>query len=90
MTGKNLYSASNCYVPAPPLVRIEEAIGGQSGKDFYAKRSISHKEARETHYWIRLLKDTDYLTKELSKSLPDDVEELLRIIGSIQKTFRNS
>ena len=69
---------------------IEEAIGGQSGKDFYAKRSISYKEARETHYWISLLKDTDYLTKELLKSLPDDVEELLQIIGSIQKTLRNS
>ncbi len=29
---------------------IEEAIGRQSGKDFYVKRSISYKEARETHY----------------------------------------
>ena len=29
---------------------IEEAIGGQSRKDFYAKLTISYKEARETHY----------------------------------------
>lgn len=29
---------------------VEEAIGGQSGKDFFAKISISYKEARETHY----------------------------------------
>ena len=28
---------------------IEEAIGGQSDKDFYAKLTISYKEARETH-----------------------------------------
>jgi four helix bundle protein len=35
---------------------IEEAIGGQSEKDFFAKLTISYKEARETHYWIRLLK----------------------------------
>ena len=40
---------------------IEEAIGGQSRKDFYAKLTISYKEARETHYWIRLLTDTEYL-----------------------------
>lgn len=69
---------------------IEEAIGGQSDKDFFAKLTISYKEARETHYWIRLLKDTGYLTDEQSISLLNDVEELLKIIGSIQKTLRNS
>ncbi len=69
---------------------IEEAIGGQSDKDFYAKLTKSYKEARETHYWIRLLKDTDYLSEEQSESLLKDVTELLKIIGSIQKTLRNS
>ncbi len=69
---------------------IEEAIGGQSGKDFYAKLTIAYKEARETHYWIRLLTDTNYLTKEENKSLLLDVEELLKIIGSIQKTLRSN
>lgn len=28
---------------------IEEAIGGQSDKDFYAKLTIAYKEAKETH-----------------------------------------
>jgi four helix bundle protein len=69
---------------------VEEAIGGQSDKDFFAKLTISYKEARETHYWIRLLKDTDYLTNEQSESLLSDVTELLKIIGTIQKTLRNS
>jgi four helix bundle protein len=69
---------------------IEEAIGGQTEKDFFAKLTISYKEARETHYWIRLLKDTSYLSNEEAQSLLNDVEELLRIIGSIQKTLRNS
>ncbi len=32
---------------------VEEAIGGQSSRDFYAKLSISYKEARESKYWIR-------------------------------------
>lgn len=57
---------------------IEEAIGGQSEKDFFAKLTISFKEARETHYWIRLLKDTNYLTKEQSESLLTDITELLK------------
>jgi four helix bundle protein len=67
---------------------IEEAIGGQSGKDFYAKLTIAYKEARETHYWVRLLTDTNYLSKEENESLLNDIEELLKIIGSIQKTLR--
>jgi four helix bundle protein len=69
---------------------IEEAIGGQSRKDFFAKLTIAYKEARESHYWIRILTDTDYLTKKESISLINDIEELLKIIGSIQKTIRNS
>jgi four helix bundle protein len=36
---------------------IEEAIGGQSKKDFLSKLSIAYKEARETNYWLRILKD---------------------------------
>ena len=35
---------------------IEEAIGGQSKADFFAKITISYKESRESKYWIRLLK----------------------------------
>lgn len=69
---------------------IEEAIGGQSRKDFFAKLTIAYKKARESHYWIRILTDSDYLTKKESISLINDIEELLKIIGSIQKTIRNS
>ena len=36
---------------------VEEAIGGQSRKDFLSKISIAYKEARETKFWLRLLKD---------------------------------
>jgi len=69
---------------------VEEAIGGQSRKDFFAKLTIAYKEARETHYWIRLLTDTSYISKEQSQSLLSDIEEILKIIGSIQKSIRNS
>ncbi len=69
---------------------VEEAIGGQSRKDFYAKLTISYKEARESHYWIRLLKDTEYLTSKEADSLLFDIDEILKIIGSIQKSIRNS
>lgn len=69
---------------------IEEAIGGQSKADFFAKLTIAYKETRESKYWIRLLRDSDYLSVEQSDDLLKDVEELLKIIGSIQKSIRNS
>ncbi|PZX92151.1 four helix bundle protein [Flavobacterium aquariorum] len=52
---------------------IEEAIGGQSKADFFAKLTIAYKEARESKYWIRLLRDSDYLTIEQSDVLLKDV-----------------
>lgn len=67
---------------------VEEAIGGQSEKDFFAKLSIAYKEARKAKYWIRLLTDTGYLTQSQSLSLLQVIEELLKIIGSILKTLR--
>jgi four helix bundle protein len=67
---------------------IEEAIGGQSGKDFFAKITIAYKEARETKYWLRLLRDSKLLEIKKAAALLNDTEELLRIIGAIQKTMR--
>ncbi|MGP8214491.1 MAG: four helix bundle protein [Bacteroidia bacterium] len=67
---------------------IEEGIGGQSEKDFFAKLNIAYKEARETYYWLRLLKDTGYLSENESKSILEDCDELLKIIGSIIKTLK--
>lgn len=68
---------------------VEEAIGGQSGKDFFAKISISYKEARETHYWIRLLRDSGYFSEGQVVSLLKDCDELLKIIGSVKKTIQS-
>jgi four helix bundle protein len=68
---------------------VEEAVGGQSQKDFVSKISVAYKEARETHYWLRLLTDVGYLEKKLSESLLCDCEELLKILGSIIKTSKS-
>lgn len=68
---------------------IKEAIGGQTEKDFYAKMTIAYKEAREVHYWIRLLRDSNYLDKEISIELLTEVDKLQKIIGSIQKIVKS-
>ena len=69
---------------------VEEGIGAQSKADFISKFSIAYKEARETSYWLRLLCATDYLSKEMSDSLINDVEEICRIIGKIQITTKKN
>ena len=55
---------------------IEEALAGQSKRDFTAKMSISSKEARETKYWLRLLKESE-LTHLDVDSLILDIHELI-------------
>ncbi len=66
---------------------IEEGIGGQSGKDFHSKMSIAYKEARETHYWLRLLYKANYIADTAYQSILADCDELVRILGSIKKTM---
>ena len=68
---------------------VEEALGAQSHRDFVAKMSIAYKEAREIHYWLRLLRDSEILSLKLSSSLLSDCTELLKILGSILKTSKN-
>lgn len=69
---------------------IEEAIGGQSRKDFLNKMSIAYKEARETDYWLRLLKDSDILSENHFFSIHNDLEEIIKILTKIQKTTKNN
>ena len=68
---------------------IEEAIGGQSRRDFFAKLTISYKEARETRYWIKLLRDTEYFDITTADSLLKDINELLKILSRILKTMKD-
>jgi len=69
---------------------VEEAQGGQSKKDFIAKLSIAYKEARETHFWIRLLKDSDQISNNQAAPLLKDCDELLRIMWNILKTSKQN
>ena len=68
---------------------IEEAIGGYSRKDFYARLGIAYKEARETRYWLQLLLATEILEEKLSKSLEKDCNELIKLLVAILKTNKD-
>lgn len=62
---------------------VEEAVGGVSRKDFINKIQIAYKEARETKYWLRLLKEGELLEKKLAISFLNDCEEILKILTAI-------
>ncbi len=68
---------------------IEEALAGQSKRDFTAKMSISSKEARETKYWLRLLKESELTSIDVANEL-SDIHELIRILTSIVKTSQSN
>ena len=69
---------------------IREAKRAQSTPDFYAKLYISLKEAEETEYWLELLVETDYITKEMFDSINNDCEEIIKLLVSSTKTLKEN
>jgi len=69
---------------------VEEALAGQSKKGFFAKMSIASKEARETNYWLRLIKDSGMFNGQEGRNLIEASEELIKILTSIVKTGYNN
>ncbi len=94
---RHLTSAKREFLLAGQVLRsgtsiganVEEANGAQSSKNFLSKITIAYKEARETHYWLRLLRDAGYLDEKSGSSILVDCEELLRLLGKIKITTRS-
>lgn len=64
---------------------VEEGQGSQSRADFIAKYSIACKEARETHYWLRLLAASDIGDKTQLSELTEEANQLVSILITIIK-----
>lgn len=100
---KYLYNEKKEFVLSKQLLRsgtsiganINEAVSGQSKRDFVHKLSIALKEARETLYWLKLLTDSGYIELSNFDTLSRSCEEIIRILSSIilttkEKYFSNS
>lgn len=68
---------------------IHEAQAAQSKADFISKISISHKEAWETLYWLKLILQSEIISPAKLQDLIADCNELLRILSSILLTSKN-
>ena len=68
---------------------VEEGQAAQSEADFVSKYSIACKEARETHYWLRLLGASEVLPTDRLAELEIECNELISILTSILKKMKN-
>ena len=84
------------YVLSRQVLRSGTAIGAlvselkfaQSRPDFLNKLMVALKETNETKYWINLLYDTQYITKQMFESLLYDIKELIGLLVSITKSIK--
>ncbi|MBZ0155645.1 MAG: four helix bundle protein [Alphaproteobacteria bacterium] len=67
---------------------VEEGQGSQSRADFVAKYSIACKEARETHYWLRLLIASEIAPQSQASDQVEEVNQIVAILTSIIKKCR--
>lgn len=69
---------------------IEEGQGAQSRADFIAKYHISLKEARETYYWLRLIKATGMVPASQIESILSECNEIISILVTILKKAKHN
>ena len=94
---KYLTTEKKEYVLAKQLLKSGTSIGAnvsegeqaQSKADFHSKMCIALKEANETHYWLRLLLATEYITEKEYNSIESDIKEILALLTSICKTTQS-
>ena len=65
---------------------VHEAQYAQGTKDFISKFEIALKECNESEYWLELLYESEYITKEQFESIHGDCQEILKILTAITKT----
>ncbi|MDE5793446.1 MAG: four helix bundle protein [Muribaculaceae bacterium] len=69
---------------------IFEAKYAESTSDYIHKLSISQKEANETIFWLRLLRNTSYINEEEFESLYKDCSNILRILTHVITSVREN
>jgi four helix bundle protein len=88
---RNEYVLSNQILKSGTSIgaNITEAQQAESTKDFIHKLCIANKEAFETEYWIKLLKEAGDITKSQSDSLIGDCNSLQKLLISVIKKLKS-
>jgi four helix bundle protein len=67
---------------------IEGATQADSTSDFIHNLSSANQNAFKTNYWLRLLRDSEYITDKQAQSLLGDCDELQKLLITSIKTSR--
>ncbi|MCR5588254.1 MAG: four helix bundle protein [Bacteroidales bacterium] len=65
-----------------------EGFGAESENDFIHKISVSIKETHESQYWLELLYDGNYISKEQFDKLYLATDELIRMMTASVLTLK--
>jgi four helix bundle protein len=69
---------------------LQEAEGGQTKPDFITKNCTALKEAREAHFWLRLIAAAESSLNAKAAPLIAESDELISIIHTIVKNARKN
>jgi four helix bundle protein len=95
---KQLVSEHKEYVMSKQLLKAGTAPGAltreaqfaQSTPDFISKMSIALKEANEAEYWLCLLEDSGFISKDAAKEIKRDALEIVFLLASSVKTAKSN
>jgi len=62
---------------------LEEAVAGQTKRDFIAKTSIARKESRESGFWLRLIAFAEPTMSKHADPLIDESGQIYKILTTI-------
>ncbi|MGD2033411.1 MAG: four helix bundle protein [Bacteroidales bacterium] len=65
-----------------------EANRSRSKADFYSKIRISESEASETHYWLEIIQELNWIESEKLDSIIKETSEILALFTSIAKRLK--
>ena len=63
-----------------PGAMVREAENAESDKDFIHKLSVAQKETGETQFWLELLYENDFLSKEEFESIYPNTQEVMKLL----------
>ncbi|MBI3788454.1 MAG: four helix bundle protein [Ignavibacteriales bacterium] len=93
---EHLPNSRSSHVLSKQLIRsgtsiganVEEAVAASSKEDFVYKMNIALREARETNYWLRIIQQTQQSIEDIFKTLLQESEEIMKILGAIVSKAR--
>ena len=69
---------------------VEEAQGSHSRADFARRMNIARGEAREAHYWLRLVAESELAPRERLAEIIAESDELVRVLTAIVKKTKRT